>query len=205
MNNQTSVLQSTQRLNKGKKNFTPMRTILLTLALVFVGVPACWAQGIATSAPVYNPATKSYFQLIENNRHSYVWDKAQAEAQTKVYKGVAGRLAVIDSPETHKFLVDHFDLRDPRKAIWIGLRYWCKLHMLQWEGARPYSPSDVDRFSFWHNPWSRGGSSCTEFRSTRVGYMPVYYVTVGSSTRWQATTASKGFHHYLVEYPTGHE
>jgi len=120
-----------------------MRTILFTLALVFVGVPACWAQGIATSPPVYNPATKSYFQLVENQYHSYVWDKAQAEARTKIYKGVAGRLAVVDSPETHEFLVDHFDLRDPRKAIWIGLRYWCKpprLHARLLRHGRQFGP-----------------------------------------------------------------
>jgi hypothetical protein len=179
-----------------------MRRIIIALLLLFLGAAPTGAAE-TTSAPVYNPATKSYFQLVHNRSVSYLWDRAQREAGTKYFKGVAGRLAVIDSAETHQFLLENFDIQDPRKDIWIGLRYWCPVRMLQWEGQRLYSPTERDHFRAWHTPWHRLSHFCQDVRTLKYGYMGTYYTTINGVTLWQAVGIAKGFHYYLLEFPTG--
>lgn len=179
----------------------------LALALV-----VAWTGGGATSDfprhPVYNPASKSYFQLFADNRPPQAdWSWARRRAQSKFYKGVQGRLAHIRDPETHEFVVNTFNLKDARKDVWIGLRYWCKLHMLQWGNERPFPPSEPGHFRAWHSPWQRDpadrGGSCSMVGSRHTGYVPVYYRTLNGTTLWQGVGAAKFFEFYLVEYPTG--
>lgn len=125
-------------------------------------------------------------------------------AAAKSFKGVRGRLAVIDSVETHDFVLRTFDLTQRKYQVWIGLRYWCTAHLLQWEGHLPFSPSDPGQFKMWHSQWSRTDeNACSFTKSSKLGFAPVYYRTIGNVTRWQAVGAAKYFSYYLVEFPTG--
>jgi hypothetical protein len=175
---------------------------------------ALWADQGSQGAPVYNPTTRTYFQLFDDG-HSSTWAGARKRAAMKSFKGVRGRLAVIDSIETHNFVLKKLGLMQHDSSVWIGLRYWCSAHVLQWEGELPYSPSDAGRFRLWHNPWARastgqGGaagieSTCGMTASREQGFAPVYYRNIGGVVRWQATGAGKGFDSYLVEFVTNGE
>jgi hypothetical protein len=180
-----------------------MRKVLLLLCLLYAG--SVWAaEGPVASAPVYNPNSKSYFQLFSDNQHPGSWGGAKTRAEMKSFKGVRGRLAVIDSAETHDFVLRTFKLTQNKFQVWIGLRYWCIAHLLQWESGPAFSPTDPGHFKIWHTKWSRNSENDCSFAASKVaGFVPVYYVTIGNLTRWQAVGAAKNFEHYLVEYPTG--
>ncbi len=163
------------------------------------------AAGKPGDPPIYNPASKSYFQLLSKEK-SQRGNRivAYRTALTKEYKGVRGRLAVIDRPETHQFILQTFDLS---REVWIGLRYWCRYRMLEWGGLRPYSPNDPGRFHAWHPQWYRNTQTvCAASRKDAIPYMPVYYKPLGErNARWQASGDAKFFNRFLVEYPTGEE
>ena len=179
--------------------------------LIACGAALAANQFVDKHGPVvYNPHTKSYFQLFRDNVHGGGrWANALDRAKTKYYKGIAGRLAHVEDPETHQFLVENLGLRHEREPIWIGLRYWCSLKMLQWTSDRAFSPSDADRFRMWHTYWSAQGpnSSACDLSASygRRGFAPVYYTTINGVTRWQATGAAKFYDRYVVEYLTGGE
>ena len=157
--------------------------------------------------PVYNPQTKSYFELrndLFGNNHG--WTNAKQAAEKLQFKGVRGRLAVVDSLQTHQFLVKNFNLE---AETWIGLRFWCKYKKLQWVNGKIH-PRDA--FNHWDPRWYRYyGSSdpnlqfCRTSGTIESGYMPVYYLPAEKGYRWQAVGSAKGFRHYLVEFPTGGE
>src|SRR3546814_12247448 len=108
----------------------------------------------------------------------------------KAYKGVRGRLAVIDSAETHKFLLRAFDLDRRRISVWIGLRYWRSARLLQWEDGRPFAPSEPDHFRLWHADWSRTDlDACSSQKQSKVGFAPGYYVPLAGPTRWAGVGA----------------
>ena len=182
-----------------------IRALAISLICLLWSSPL-WAANPLPRSPVYNPYSKSYFQLFDDNENPGHWEAARARANMKAFKGVRGRLAVIDSAETHKFVLDTFDMNRRGISTWIGLRYWCGARLLQWEDHRPFSPSDPDSFRLWHSQWSRTDENACSFTgSTKTGYAPVYYRTMHGITRWQAVGASKYFSYYLVEYPTGGE
>jgi hypothetical protein len=183
------------------------RTVAIWLFCLFYSSPIWAAEGPFPGTPVYNPASKSYFQLFTDNENPGNWEAAKSRAGMKSFKGVRGRLAVIESAKTHNFVVETFDLTRRQASVWIGLRYWCNAHLLQWEVGRAYSPSDPAHFKIWHTQWSRTDerSACSFTQSSKLGFAPVYYRTIGGVTRWQAVGAAKYFAYYLVEFPTGKE
>lgn len=182
------------------------RIAVISLLCLLWGSPSWAADGPFPRTPVYNPYSQSYFQLFGDNVNPGNWEAARARAGKKVFKGVRGRLAVVDSPEIHDFVLRTFDLTERQISVWIGLRYWCSARLLQWEGDRPYSPSDPDQFKVWHTQWSRSDEDACHFtKSAALGFAPVYYRTLGGLTRWQAVGAAKYFDYYLVEFPTGGE
>ena len=150
-------------------------------------------------SPVYNPHTKSYFELRKDNQKGY-WVDANNKAKTLSYKGVRGRLAVVEGQDTHSFLQRHFKLD---VETWIGLQYWCSFRKLLWVTGEVH---DRSAFSPWAANWNRPGIAACEDAGTRVsGFMPVYYLPHSQGFRWQAVGSAKGFDRYLVEYPTGGE
>lgn len=181
-----------------------IRTFTILLFCSFYCAPLLAVELPLPQTPDYNPASKSYFQLFSDNSYPGHWMAARQRAGMKAYKGVRGRLAVVDSKETHDFLLQTFKLTKRRVSVWIGLRYWCSARMLQWEDGRPFEPTEPTRFRLWHADWSRSDEdACNMSKSGKVGFAPVYYRTIGGITRWQAVGAAKYFSYYLVEFPTG--
>lgn len=182
------------------------RTALIWLFCLLFSTPLWAAEGPFPNIPVYNPDSKSYFQLFGDNENPGTWEAARQRAAMKTFKGVQGRLAVVDSAAIHNFVLRTFNLTQRKAAVWIGLRYWCAAHLLQWGTDRPFEPSDPDHFKMWHAQWSRSDeSACGLTKSAKVGFAPVYYRTIGNITRWQAVGAAKYFSFYLVEFPTGQQ
>jgi hypothetical protein len=182
------------------------RVTLICLFCVLYSTPLWAAEYPYPNSPVYNPHSKSYFQLFADNENPGNWEAARTRAGTKSFKGVRGRLAVINSAETHDFVLQTFQLTRRKVSVWIGLRYWCSARLLQWEADRPFSPSDPEHFKMWHSQWSRSDENACNFaKSVRAGFAPVYYRTIGNVTRWQAAGAAKYFSYYLVEFPIGEQ
>ena len=182
---------------------------IILWSLVFCGF-VCTAQAqTASTQPIYDPVSKSYFQLFNDNKHPGTWAAARVRAESKIYKRIRGRLAEVRNPEIHEFILNHFDIKSERVDVWIGLRYWCKLRMLQWGRSKPFSPSEPNQFRAWHAVWQRHpdlpGGVCGMTASSSAGYVPVHYRTLNGVTRWQASGIAKFFSYYLVEYPAGEE
>lgn len=154
-------------------------------------------DGLETAGPYYNPASKSYFEMIslKSTPGSTMWDHANSEAKRKVYKKTQGRLAIIRDLETHQFLLKKFNLGN----VWIGLQYFCSSQSAKWVDG---SDAGNSPFSAWDTQWSN-----THIRCENKGYMPVHYTThtATNTPRWRASGPNKGYILYLVEYPTGQE
>lgn len=191
-------------IGKSKSHRTRLTGVFALLLSLSLAVGDAAAVTEANDPPIYNPASKSYFQLLKNTGKYGFWREALQQARARVFKGVRGRLAVVDTPETHEFIMEQFNVSSP---IWIGLRYWCSFRMLEWVGLRPYSPTDPGTFQQWHPQWYRNEKTkCSSDHRGLDNYMPVYYQPVGkNSARWQASGPSKGFGFFLVEFPTGKE
>ena len=178
---------------------------LCTLAIGPVLLLGLLGPGESFGEPVYDPRSKSYFELrndLAGNGSS--WIQAKRVAESLRYKGERGRLAVVDSPQVHQFLVENFDLKE---ETWIGLRFWCKYRQLQWVNGKVHRR---DAFNHWDSRWYRyqGAADpnlgwCRTAGTVAAGFMPVYYLPRKKGYRWQAVGADKGFRSYLVEYPTG--
>jgi hypothetical protein len=177
------------------------------IPLLFTGIGCLALGGSGANAasgvgdpPIYDPASKSYFQLLglHNSAHQSETQKLSAK---RSYKGARGRLAIVNSYDTHRFIVKKFDLSEP---TWIGLRYWCRYGMLEWNGKRPYSAAKPGHFHAWHPQWYRNAQFiCQTDEVAEMGFMPVYYRQFGPGTvLWQASGPRKGFSRFLVQYPT---
>ncbi len=178
-------------------------TFVVMLILLCMAVTTAFAAEKPGDPPIYNPASKSYFQLLWLTTDKANWRSAHRAAGSRIFKGVRGRLAVIDRPETHQFILQNFDLTHP---TWIGLRYWCRFRMLEWNDLRPYSPGDPGRFHAWHPQWYSKSPKCGDWWARESAYMPVFYRPHGErNARWQAIGPAKFFPRFLVEYPTGEE
>ena len=162
------------------------------------------------NTPVYDPASKSYFEMV-NGRNGLVvgygshegpkWSEAYSLAEERVYKGVRGRLAVVKSNATHEFLMRTFQ---PETNVWIGLRYWCLSEKLQ-DVTGAYL--DKSTFMPWAQNWRPDPFTCEldpyTHRPRADNYMPIAYNGIGSGFRWFGETPSKRFYYFFVEYPTG--
>jgi hypothetical protein len=179
------------------------RTIgCLTAAVIAVASAAAWSESAqftakANSGPVYNDATKSYFELRNYSgrpRNGWSWRTTTRAAGRHMYKGARGRLAVVDSPETMAFIERH--IRLPRET-WIGLRLFCHNRQLVWVNGETQGRA---RFTAWHPSWHRTKIRCG---NNNLTYMPIYMVPTSGGYRWQASGPAKNLKQYLVEYPTG--
>lgn len=158
--------------------------------------------------PVYNPDTKSYFELvlIRTTKYSYRnspdvnWPQAFELAKSRSYKGAQGRLAVVRDLATHEFLMRTFKTETP---TWIGLRWWCADHKLQFVDGKMWSRGT---FQAWDAKWDHSGvQRCEEYQSyKKPEFMPVAYSPVQEGFRWFAQGWHKAYYAYFVEYPTGH-
>jgi hypothetical protein len=180
--------------------------ILLVAGLLCIATSA-HAQGPVYGKPMYDPASKSYFELVKVPRElapgTYVpslpFDKAMVAASGRSFKGTKGRLAVIKSYETHMFIMEHFR---PNEEAWIGLRYFCKTRQLRWVSGDLLAQG---QFNAWHSQWDQAQNASCVRGTGEADWMPVAYAPVAQGFRWIAKGAKKLYVAFLVEYPTGKE
>lgn len=180
------------------------RVLILGVVLAMMGRAAyaqSWpdaAPGQVIGVPVYDPESKRYFALmhISSEPWSGMWDKVAEAARRQSYKGVRGRLAVVDSIEVHEFLLRTFH-PSHYQYIWIGLRYLCRARKLEWSDGRIFQPGS---FQAWDTKWKQDIYFCNESNDPNdwgpVAYSPQF--------RWIAKGRHKGYDWYFVEFPTGH-
>jgi len=193
-----------------------MRAYGLALVLGLCGALSSMAPSRADpliGEPVYFPGTKSYFELAriddlkylnsERGMSTKMWPGGESIARKMVYKGVAGRLAVVKDLDTHEFLQRTFR---PDTFAWIGLRYWCN-GKLQYDDGTFWHPGE---FHAWDSQWDKSGlvDACEDWHVLhKPTFMPVAYSPFGAGAgngfRWIANGARKGYDLILVEFPTG--
>lgn len=160
-----------------------------------------------TNTPVYNPQTRSYFELVPVSAAEgdggiagvlpgMYWSSAQAAAERRVFKGVHGRLAVVRDLQTTEWVEATFQ---PPSEIWIGLRYLCNIRQLQWSDGTYFKRGD---WQIWDRHWYQGigGTFC---RSQEADWAGVTLDRNGLGVHWVSWGFAKTFENYLVEFPTG--
>jgi len=172
--------------------------------------------GPVYNKPVYNPETKSYFELytpeletVLNHKNIYgiSWRVAAKIATLRKYKGVAGRLAVVKTKSLSDFLRRTFA---PDQPVWIGLRYYCQYHIFQWVTGEFMEPNKD--YNIWGSVWNQSAISryqrgnenarpnCGSFRSFHWG---VHYWPVQEGFVWNANGYDKFWNFMFIEYLTG--
>ena len=167
------------------------------------------ANASVTNKPVYNPHTKSYFELvpvsfaegdvgIAGSEPGMFWDSAQRGAQNRVFKGVQGRLAVLRDLPTTEWVETTFQ---PPQEIWIGLRYQCSIRQLQWSDGTYFKRGD---WQIWDRHWYQGaGAPCQGGSGGTSTWAGVTLANTGNGVYWISWGDKKTFDNYLVEFPTG--
>ena len=150
--------------------------------------------------PVYYAPEKKYVALINIRWNEMIWDKASVDAQKRVYKGVQGRLAIVDNVGVHNFLLVTFH---PEWPSWIGLRYWCSRHKLEWSDGKFW---ESGQFQAWDRNWMQEVSVCD---SAPMPNHPEQYmvITADPNSSGVFTWVAKGWYKsawsYFIEFPTG--
>ncbi len=195
----------------------PGGLLRLVLFLVALG-PMGFALGNAASAqqarqenyqglndppigPFFFEGSQSYFELRFDNTGGHwgdKWWKADQLAKRLKYKGIPGRLAIVDSREKHDFLREKFYVK---RSTWIGLRLWCSAMKSMWVDGSVMKPTS---FKIWDRKWNRDpGIDCMS--QQEMPYQPVYYTPTDDGFRWKATGVLKHFWAYFVEYKVPEE
>jgi len=188
-----------------------LRTVIpLTLFLLAAFGRSAHAQAPYYNIPVYDAEAKRYFMLVDARlpgsvyprNEGLTWEGADEEARARLYKGVHGRLAIVDSIEVHEFLLRTFHADVP---AWIGLRYLCRTHrLLKADG----SFMNASSFKAWDPVWNQDTGGCQGKLDTMRPvfgeiYMPVAYYA-HPTFDWVAKGWAKRYLLYFVEFPTGH-
>jgi hypothetical protein len=181
-----------------------MRVLIVAIAAFLCFGTAAQAQPVY-GKPMYNPASKSYFELVKvtsaqapgSASPALPYDKAAKAAAGRSYKGTPGRLAIVRNQDTHLFIMQN--LR-PNADTWIGLRYLCKTHELKWVNGESLKKG---QFQAWHQTWDQSGVAGCVRGGGETDWMPVAYTPAGQGFRWIAKGGKKIYVAYLVEYPTG--
>jgi|SRR5579862_653596 len=151
------------------------------------------------NTPVYDPGSKKYYLLKlvpEEGNYKSMWNYVEDLAKKDVYKGVHGRLAIVDSLEVHEFLLTTFK-PNPYDNIWIGLRYLCKPRQLEWTDGKLWKPGS---FQIWDKVWNQDPNTCTD-KDNPNDWAPVAYTP--SMKSWIVKGSHKGYPLYFEEFPTG--
>lgn len=169
--------------------------ILAALLAVTVSVgQAAFAKPVLNK-PIYNPETKSYFELVDdlitNGTQGPGWSQARVFASKRYFKGIQGRLGIIRSAKTGMFLATH--LRS-QKMAWFGLYFDCEIRNLKWvtdeilpqRGYTNWNPEN----------WNIGEGFCPTNNSIMPG-------VIMKGNYWALQLSGKHYNEYLVEYPTG--
>jgi hypothetical protein len=159
---------------------------------------------------IYNPETKSYFELYQITVKDVAttggipdisWGEAKTLAESRAYKGARGRLAVVKTEETNKFIVKN--LR-PSGGTWIGLRYICSTRTLQWVTGEIWPLSSYTNWhSIWNSPLGGPGNGSARANCPSWPYLGVHYWGADGGFKWNANGAPKRFYYMIIEFPTG--
>lgn len=181
-----------------------MRTIGLLTALVLALLSAssdAQASGQYGKVLYFEPAGR-YFELVKVTRaesKSYIpefnWEEADRAARMRVYKGIHGRLASIETQAIHTFV---FENLQPDEWTFIGLRYFCKLRKLMWSSGKSL---ERGQFQAWHAQWDQSETAGCVKSTGEADWMPVAYSPSREGFRWVAKGARKKYYAYIVEYP----
>ena len=167
------------------------------LAHAEVGKKSPSLDGFQTAGPYYNPASKSYYELIRVTGmiKRPDWENVKIEAEKRFVKDTQGRLATIKNLETHQFIMKNFKGGN----FFIGLQYFCSSRTLKWVDGLDAAATG---FPAWDSKWSN-----THIRTAGEAFMP-FHDPIDNATRtlrWRASGPRKFYELYLVEYPTGKE
>ncbi|MFQ5535037.1 MAG: C-type lectin domain-containing protein [Sphingomonadales bacterium] len=177
----------------------------LVFSLIFVAgiVASAGAKGLY-GKPIYNPETRSYFELVrahESEGGKKRWFEMERFARAKIFKGVQGRLAKVKSASVNFFLMEN--LR-PDEASWIGLYLDCSSGKWAWSDGEAFAR---DGYTNWHpTKWDYAyGNDPNKICDGNSPYAAVAYYPIQDSFRWFIKRKGKGYDTMIVEYPTGGE
>lgn len=149
--------------------------------------------------PVYDPESKRYFAFMKSENAvpaQTMWNSVAAQARRQVYKGVQGRLAIVDSLEVHNFLLRTFR-PNQYQYVWIGMRYLCRAKKLEWSDGKLWQPGS---FQIWDEKWNQDVYTCAD-KGNPNDWAPVAYTP--SMHSWIVKGNTKGYDYYFMEFPTG--
>ena len=157
--------------------------------------------GVLFNTPIYDPATRSYFELIET-RGGASYGRALRAARKRTYKGVRGRLAVIRSQTTQQLINRVFR---PDGEAWIGLRLFCSRRVLLWsDGQRLDKRED---YVNWGPQWHYASTymPCKgRDKYAGVTLSPIRQAGyAGTGLRWFAIAPRHAVSYSIIKYPTG--
>ena len=159
--------------------------------------------------PIYNPETKSYFENYDlyrdpNNPYgvyfAFEWPLAKQWAESRVFHGVRGRLAVIKSREVQEFIAKKLQ---PDDGAWFGLSFRCDSRSLWWVTGENWP---LSAYQNWNRPWNVEG---TTWKNANHAQCPpnevagVHYWGAATGYKWNVNGPHKGFHYLIIEYTTG--
>lgn len=181
-----------------------MRKIILTGAVWWaIGLPSTALADSLIYTPVIFEGNGNAYALFDHsysaNRKFVGYEavrvgKAVAIARESTYKGVPGRLAIIDSKELETFLRTTFQ---PTRRAWIGLRYTCSTSTWTYSNGEVIP---VNAYTHWHpTKWSLGGRRTIQCRGT--GFSQAYFGAEDIGPYWAVASQTKAFSMSLVEYP----
>ena len=160
-------------------------------------------KGVLFNTPVYNPRSKSYFEMVAFGQKGQAspgrsYGGAMKFAARRKFKGVRGRLAIIRSKETQKFLIRTFK---PRGETWIGLRMYCRGRVLFWVDGRRLDRSKDYRN--WGRNWFKKGYYVPCNPSSSSKYAGIILGNIKGVVRWIAIEPAHYVRRGFIEYPTG--
>jgi len=176
--------------------------VLLMLAILATAFEASAAAQYGKV--LYYAPSGRYFELVKVTKADapdryipdYTWLQADQAARQRVYKGIKGRLAAVDTQEVHTFILENLQ---PDQWTFIGLRYFCKVRKLLWTNGKSL---ERGQFQAWHPQWDQSaGAGCVN-GGGEADWMSVAYTPANDGFRWVAKGAKKRYYAYIVEYPT---
>jgi len=182
-----------------------MPLLSLAAVLTIIGSTfAATAEEVGYNTPVYDPVAKRYFAIVDGHNPQDIyrginWIHAYAQAQTREFHGVRGRLAIVDSLEVHEFLMRTFR---PKSETWVGLRYMCLAHKLETSAGRALAKNS---FQAWDPNWNQDSYHCNQPEEAKPQdkFEPVAYTPVDKGFRWIVKGWGKEYFAYFIEFPTG--
>lgn len=183
-----------------------IKKIIFISLIIFMNLSLSYAEqgrrtpsrdGVLTAGPYYNPASKSYFELLKVPKITDLtrWRHLKIHAGEKFLKKTQGQLATVKNLATHQFIIRHFSAPQP---FWIGLEYVCKTRQLKWVDDSYLTQAS---FSAWAIKWHRIPS----YGCHNVLHVSYTRDTPTKASQWQAVNSEKRYDYFLVEYPTGKE